>query len=770
MSRRLFGHVPAQFHDLISRLKDKMDNKDTDAKSQATSAPTAFLVDLVSNRKIPITTPRCRVGRDDLNDIVITGDQSISRFHFIINKEESQYSVQDAKSRHGTFLNGNQIGGPEPINDGDVLKIGVSLFWFVIETPAALDGDAPSKGEPEKATIVLNPSETGVPVNGATQDINQLEIIDKLTSLTEAAEAKSDEKEDADAKAEEAAKEEAAKKEAAEKEAAEKEAAEKEAAEKEAAEKEAAEKEAAEKAEAAQKEAAEKAEAAQKEAAEKEAAEKEAAEKEAAEKEAAEKEAAEKEAAEKAEAAEKEAAEKAEAAEKEAAEKEAAEKAEAAEKEAAEKEAAEKAQAKKEQEETSAKPDRKNKKGDKGKDDEKSEDKSKTSDSKEDEPEVSVKDLLGPLHDEIAASREKDQELIKEALNKADYKSETADETETEEESKAETVEESEKEAVIAEEQNEESQDKKDSNEEKSEDEAVLSEKSSQNDTLDRFADIIESSDSGNNAEESKSSSADSHHEDRATAEMTAQDSSQISSSTRNGAEEMTIQGPSTVPDWCKRYFADELKGLNKELDELNDQIRKYQDKIKDIEGQASLTKGIRNTLLVSEGDELIDACKKVLGLIGWKVTQSDEDKNELLLEGDDQKVTIARVIWTNTNAERSHLGQLSISQTRYWCEKGKEPKGVLIVSKVSDKAPTSLAEESDEDFTDFASKKNVCLMSTLQLLSLYRESALKSAKNDELREAIYDSKGWLKGYKLEPGDTAAEEPASKSLSSLLSS
>ena len=60
--------------------------------------------------------------------------------------------------------------------------------------------------------------------------------------------------------------------------------------------------------------------------------------------------------------------------------------------------------------------------------------------------------------------------------------------------------------------------------------------------------------------------------------------------------------------------------------------------------------------------------------------------------------------------------------------------------------------------------------MSTLQLLSLYRESALKNGKNDELREAIYDSKGWLKGYKLEPGEAAAEEPASKSLSSLLSS
>ena len=94
---------------------------------------TAFLVDLVSNRKIPITTPRCKVGRDDLNDIVISGDQSISRFHFVITKENSQYFVQDGKSRHGTFLNGNQITGPEPIHDGDVLKVGVSLFWFVIE-------------------------------------------------------------------------------------------------------------------------------------------------------------------------------------------------------------------------------------------------------------------------------------------------------------------------------------------------------------------------------------------------------------------------------------------------------------------------------------------------------------------------------------------------------------------------------------------------------------------------------------------------------------
>ena len=117
---------------------------------------TAFLVDLVSNRKIPITTPRCKVGRDDLNDIVISGDQSISRFHFVITKENNQYLVQDGKSRHGTFLNGNQITVPEPIHDGDVLKVGVSLFWFVIEAVVAgadTDKKSPVDMEADEAEL-----------------------------------------------------------------------------------------------------------------------------------------------------------------------------------------------------------------------------------------------------------------------------------------------------------------------------------------------------------------------------------------------------------------------------------------------------------------------------------------------------------------------------------------------------------------------------------------------------------------------------------------
>lgn len=94
---------------------------------------TAYLVDLVTNRKIPIVTPICKCGRDESNNIVISGDQSISRNHFTITKEGNQYFVKDENSRHGTFLNGKQLFTLEEVNDGDVLKVGVSLFWFVLE-------------------------------------------------------------------------------------------------------------------------------------------------------------------------------------------------------------------------------------------------------------------------------------------------------------------------------------------------------------------------------------------------------------------------------------------------------------------------------------------------------------------------------------------------------------------------------------------------------------------------------------------------------------
>ena len=146
--------------------------------------------------------------------------------------------------------------------------------------------------------------------------------------------------------------------------------------------------------------------------------------------------------------------------------------------------------------------------------------------------------------------------------------------------------------------------------------------------------------------------------------------------------------GSSTVPDWCKKYFSSELNSLSKELTELNEQVRLAQQKIKEVESRVALTKGLRNTLLTAQGEELVEACGKVLTMLGWRVKISEEDKHELRLDtSEDKNVSIARIVWTESQADRTHLGQLSISQTRYWCEQGVEPKGILLVCKSGDTA-----------------------------------------------------------------------------------
>ena len=722
-------------------------------KNEAASVPTAFLVDLVSNRKIPITTPRCRVGRDDLNDIVISGDQSISRFHFIITYENGQYQTQDAKSRHGTFLNGNQIGGPEPINDGDVLKIGVSLFWFVIESQAGAEkdeplppvdvekaqsgeelslkkgGDAAYAGElPLSATqeiSIISPEQLAQYSLTKQAEDNEFEAKEKVEPIVAETE-KASSKADDDSKSE--------------------------------------------------KEESERTDDDAKSAESKEP------ESESPKSDSKEDESQDDDDKKEAESKEDEA--KTSEADEPPASKD------------SESDSDNDSKSESKEEEKSAEPTSS------------SESDGESKDSKSDEIELAVKELLEPLQDEIAASREMIRDALKKGEMSFDTDSPKAEEEKSEpeksssEEEKPESPKEDEpkepesKESSTDEEDKEKDKDNDetssksdgDSADEKSEPESSSDkdeeqpESSAKNDkaedvkaeeaeTLERIAEIIDDS----TAKSDLADKSDEQSPGVSANSIETKLASDHDKATNGFSEDIeTIMGPTTVPDWCKRYFSDELKHLNKELDSLNDQIKQYQEKIRKIENQAAQTKGLRNTLLTADGDDLIEACKQVLGLAGWKVTQSDEDKHEFLLEHEDEKVAIARVISIKGAAERSHLGQLSIAQTRFWCEKGIEPKGVLIVGRVSDKSPKERGDDTNAEVNEYANMKNVCLMNTLQLLALYRDIALKDGKSSEMRNSIHDSKGWLKGFDIEPGDESGDDDdkegsKSKSLSSLLS-
>jgi pSer/pThr/pTyr-binding forkhead associated (FHA) protein len=114
----------------------------------ANKAAPVVLVDMVTKKSIAVITPLCKIGRDLANDIPLTGDRSMSRFHFQIRQTGQDYYVEDCGSRNGTFLNGSPIAIPRKLHNGDIISAGISRYQFTIqsEKKGEAGSEAPETG------------------------------------------------------------------------------------------------------------------------------------------------------------------------------------------------------------------------------------------------------------------------------------------------------------------------------------------------------------------------------------------------------------------------------------------------------------------------------------------------------------------------------------------------------------------------------------------------------------------------------------------------
>lgn len=71
------------------------------------------------------------LGRRDDNDIVLD-DVFVSRLHIEIEKKGNKYTIEDRKSRYGTFVNGDRVVEKQLIY-GDEIQIGNTVITFVDE-------------------------------------------------------------------------------------------------------------------------------------------------------------------------------------------------------------------------------------------------------------------------------------------------------------------------------------------------------------------------------------------------------------------------------------------------------------------------------------------------------------------------------------------------------------------------------------------------------------------------------------------------------------
>jgi phosphoserine phosphatase RsbU/P len=78
------------------------------------------------------------IGRHDACTILLNEGGKVSRWHAAISRREGRLYVRDMGSRNGTFLNDAPLGGePQPLRQGDLLRLCDIVFVFYDDSPAA---------------------------------------------------------------------------------------------------------------------------------------------------------------------------------------------------------------------------------------------------------------------------------------------------------------------------------------------------------------------------------------------------------------------------------------------------------------------------------------------------------------------------------------------------------------------------------------------------------------------------------------------------------
>jgi pSer/pThr/pTyr-binding forkhead associated (FHA) protein len=84
----------------------------------------AALIIEQTGQTFPLSRDLITIGRKTGNTIVLADDLKVSRHHATIKRETGTFIIQDVGSANGTFLNDERMGGPQPLNDGDVIRVG----------------------------------------------------------------------------------------------------------------------------------------------------------------------------------------------------------------------------------------------------------------------------------------------------------------------------------------------------------------------------------------------------------------------------------------------------------------------------------------------------------------------------------------------------------------------------------------------------------------------------------------------------------------------
>lgn len=125
----------------------------------------------LAGQRWTIASEEFLIGRGHDCDIILP-ERQVSRHHAKILHRDGGYHLQDLDSKNGTHLNGKQVKGTAPIQDGDEIQIALCVKMLFVGTDATLplsfDFSRPEGQlilDEAKRTVIINSRELDPPLS-----------------------------------------------------------------------------------------------------------------------------------------------------------------------------------------------------------------------------------------------------------------------------------------------------------------------------------------------------------------------------------------------------------------------------------------------------------------------------------------------------------------------------------------------------------------------------------------------------------------------------
>lgn len=201
-----------------------------------------------------------------------------------------------------------------------------------------------------------------------------------------------------------------------------------------------------------------------------------------------------------------------------------------------------------------------------------------------------------------------------------------------------------------------------------------------------------------------------------------------------------------SLPEWADKYNILTEKSEKEKIEELNKEIEKLEIEKEKTKGRLSSIQKYKLAFTAS-GKELETIIYEIFSELGFKSMPIEHNRADGILEYDDLKI-VTEIKGVNGSSAEKHGAQLEKWVSEFVEKEGTIPKAMLIVNGFRKKDLSARNEAVfPNQMIDYSTKREHCLISTVQLLGIFIDVKNNPSKKEEILTNLLNTVGVYSEY-----------------------